>query len=49
VSKEKRGEPIVQMGLFIDDNGIPIAYRLFLGNNTDQTMLRPALSKAVCC
>jgi transposase len=47
VSKEKRGEPIVQMGLFIDDNGIPIAYRLFPGNNTDQTTLRPALEKTI--
>lgn len=47
VSKEKRGEPIVQMGLFIDDNGIPIAYRLFPGNNTDQTTLRPALEKSI--
>jgi transposase len=47
VSKEKRGEPIVQMGLFIDDNGIPIAYRMFPGNNTDQTTLRPALAKSI--
>lgn len=47
VSKEKRGEPIVQMGLFIDDNGIPIAYRLFPGNHTDQTTLRPALEKSI--
>jgi transposase len=47
VSKEKRGEPIVQMGLFIDDNGIPMAYRLFPGNNTDQTTLRPALEKSI--
>ena len=47
VSKEKRGEPIVQMGLFIDSNGIPIAYRLFSGNNTDQTTLRPALEKSI--
>jgi transposase len=47
VSKEKRHEPIVQMGLFIDDNGIPIAYRLFPGNNTDQTTLRPALEKSI--
>jgi transposase len=47
VSKEKRGEPIVQMGLFIDDNGIPIAYRLFPGNDTDQTTLRPALKKSI--
>jgi hypothetical protein len=28
VSKEKRSEPIVQMGLFIDDNGLPVAYNL---------------------
>ena len=47
VSKEKRSEPIVQMGLFIDDNGIPIAYHLFPGNNTDQTTLRPALKKSI--
>jgi len=47
VSKEKRQEPIVQMGLFIDDNGIPIAYRLFPGNNTDQTTLCPALEKSI--
>jgi transposase len=47
VSKEKRSEPIVQMGLFIDSNGIPIAYKLFPGNNTDQTTLRPALEKSI--
>ena len=35
------------MGLFIDDNGIPIAYRLFPGNNIDQTTLRPALKKSI--
>ena len=46
-SKEKRGESIVQMGLFIDDNGIPISYRLFPGNNIDQTTLRPALKKSI--
>ena len=47
VSKEKRGEPIVQMGLFIDDNGIPIAYRLFPGNHIDATTLRPAMKKNI--
>jgi transposase len=47
VSKEKRGEPIVQMGLFIDDNGIPIAYRLFPGNHIDATTLRPAMRKTI--
>lgn len=47
VSKEKRGEPIVQMGLFLDDNGIPISYQLFPGNNIDQTTLRPAMKKTI--
>jgi transposase len=47
VSKEKRSEPIVQMGLFIDDNGLPVAYKLFPGNHIDQTTLRPALKKSV--
>lgn len=47
VSKERRRDPIVQMGLFIDTNGLPIAYRLFPGNRVDQTTLRPALKKCV--
>jgi len=47
ISKEKRNNPIVQMGLFIDDNGLPISYRLFPGNHIDQTTLRPALSKDI--
>ncbi len=46
-SKERRCEPIVQMGLFIDDQGIPIAYRLFPGNHIDQTTLRPALKENI--
>jgi transposase len=46
-SKEKRSEPIVQMGLFTDDRGIPIAYRLFPGNHIDQTTLRPTLKKSI--
>ena len=47
VSKEKRRTPIVQMGLFIDDKGIPIAYHLFPENTLDQATLRPALKKTV--
>lgn len=46
-SKAKTRKPIVQMGLFIDDNGIPIAYRLFPGNHIDQTTLRPTLKKSI--
>lgn len=45
VSKEHRPDPIVQMGLFVDTNGIPINYRLFPGNNPDKTTLIPALGK----
>jgi transposase len=34
-SKENRKSPIIQMGLFIDQNSIPIAYKLFSGNICD--------------
>jgi transposase len=47
MSKENRREPIVQMGLFIDDNGIPLGYQLFPGNNNDQSTLRPAIEKTI--
>ncbi|GHU65503.1 hypothetical protein AGMMS49983_13320 [Clostridia bacterium] len=46
-SKAKNRKPIVQMGLFIDSNGIPISYKLFPGNHIDQTTLRPALKKTI--
>lgn len=36
VSKENRSEPIVQMGLFIDQNGIPISFDIFPGSMHDQ-------------
>lgn len=40
VCKEHRPNPIVQMGLLQDANGIPLAYRLFPGNTLDcQTMI----------
>ncbi len=31
-SKAKNRKPIVQMGLFIDDNGIPVSHKVFPGN-----------------
>ena len=34
-SKENRKAPIVQLGLFMDTNGIPICYKLFKGNTPD--------------
>jgi transposase len=47
VSKEHRPQPLTQMGLFIDDNGLPISYKLFPGNCTDQTTFRPALRETI--
>lgn len=46
VSKEHSPDPIVQMGLFIDNKGLPVSYDLFPGNANDVTTLRPALKKA---
>ena len=33
-SKEHRPKPIIQLGLFMDMDGIPISYKLFRGNQT---------------
>ncbi|MBK5251991.1 MAG: IS1634 family transposase [Peptostreptococcaceae bacterium] len=45
VSKEHRPNPIVQMGLFMDTNGIPIAFDLYPGNTNDCLTYRPTLSR----
>lgn len=45
VSKEKKDTGIVQMGLFIDNNGIPVTYELFPGNTNDLSTMRPILEK----
>lgn len=47
VCKEERKLPIVQVGLFMDDEGIPIAIETFPGNTLDHLTLRPALKKNV--
>lgn len=39
--KEHRPNPIIQMGLFIDGDGIPLAFSLFPGNQNEQTSLKP--------
>lgn len=43
VAKNNKKAPIVQMGLFMDRDGIPISYELFRGNTPDTTTLLPAL------
>ena len=45
VSKENRETTIIQMGLFIDNNGLPITYELFPGNTNDLATMRPILEK----
>ena len=47
VSKENRRQPIVQLGLFLDDNGIPISFAAFPGNTLDHHTLRPAMAETV--
>ena len=47
VSKENRKEPIVQMGLFIDNNGIPISHKLFPGNTQDKTTFKNVLENDI--
>lgn len=44
-SKEHRPNPIVQMGLFIDGDGIPLAFSIFPGNQNEQTSLKPLETK----
>ena len=57
-SKEHRPNPIVQMGLFMDGDGIPLAFNISSGNTNEQTTLTPTeqkilddfkLSKFVVC
>jgi len=47
VSKENRKQPIVQMGLFMDDQGIPISIESFPGNTLDCNTFKPAISKSI--
>ena len=44
-SKEHRPNPIVQMGLFMDGNGIPLAFNISPGNTNEQTTLKPLEKK----
>lgn len=46
-SKEHRPNPIVQMGLFMDGDGIPLAFSIFPGNQNEQTSLKPLEEKVL--
>ena len=44
-SKEHRPNPITQMGLFMDGDGIPLAFSITPGNTNEQTTLTPLEEK----
>jgi Transposase len=46
-SKEHRPNPIIQMGLFMDGDGLPLAFSLFPGNANEQTSLKPLEKKVL--
>lgn len=46
-SKESRPNPIVTMGLFMDADGIPLAFDVFPGNRNEQTTLKPLETKII--
>lgn len=47
VSKEHRPNPIVQMGLFMDADGIPLSFSLFEGNQNEQPSMSPLEKKII--
>lgn len=47
VSKEHRPDPIVQMGMALDEEGLPISYELFAGSESEKLHLRPMISELV--
>lgn len=43
--KNHRPAPIVELGLLMDSNGIPLSYNLFPGNESEKTSLRPIVKR----
>ena len=43
--KEHRKDPIIQMGLLMDSNGIPMAFHTFSGNESEKTNMLPAVQR----
>lgn len=46
-SKENRPNPIIGMGLFMDTDGIPLAFDLYPGNQNEQKSLQPLEKKII--
>ena len=47
ISKENKPNPIVQMGLFLDGDGIPLAFDITPGNTNEQVTLKPLEEKII--
>lgn len=45
VSKEHRTDPIVQFGLFMDENSLPVCMSIFPGNTSDSLTFQPTMDK----
>ena len=45
VGKDHKPNPIVEMGLFMDGDGIPLAFSIHSGNTNEQTTLKPLEEK----
>lgn len=43
--KNHRPDPIVEMGLLMDRNGIPLAFDLFPGNESEKVHMRPIINR----
>lgn len=43
--KNHRPDPIVEMGLLMDRNGIPVAFDLFAGNESEKVHMRPIVNR----
>lgn len=46
-SKEHRPNPIVQMGVFMDGNGLPLSFVIYPGNESEQPTLIPLEKKII--
>lgn len=47
VCKNNTPNPLVAMGLFIDNNGIPVSYDIFPGNTQDKTTFKGIIEKSI--
>lgn len=45
VSKEHRTDPIIQFGLFMDENSLPVCMSIFPGNISDSLTFQPTMNK----